>query len=150
MEFRDFSLLVSDTKVRGFVEGLERGELWASKCSSCGAVHYPPRSDCPDCFATEFEWVPVRGVGKLIAFTSVFVTPEHFTPDLCATAPFSRYAYSPLPVGIVEMEGGLRVMGWILGVPSESLQVGMQLAPRPELLADGRATVLLEMKKAEG
>lgn len=148
MDFRDFSLLIRDTKVHGFVDGLERGELLASKCSSCGAIHYPPRSDCAKCFGTEFEWVPVHGVGRLISFTSVFVTPKHFTPDLCETAPFSAYAYQPAPVGIVEMENGLRVMGWIPGVKPESLHVGMRLAPRPEVLPDGRATVVL--KKAEG
>jgi uncharacterized OB-fold protein len=148
MEFRNFSLLIRDTKVHGFADGLERGELLASKCTSCGAVQYPPRSDCPRCFGTEFEWTPVRGVGKLISFTSVFVTPEHFTPDLCETAPFSAYGYQPAPVGILEMDDGLRVMGWILGVKLESLRVGMRLTPRPEVLPDGRATVVLQ--KAEG
>jgi uncharacterized OB-fold protein len=46
-------------------------------------------------------------------------------------------------VGIVEMEDGLRVMGWIPGVKVESLRVGMRLTPRPEVLPDGRATVVL-------
>jgi hypothetical protein len=148
MEFRDFSLLIRDTKVHGFVDGLERGELLASKCSSCGAIQYPPRSDCPRCFGTEFEWAPVRGVGRLVSFTSVSVTPEHFTPDFSETAPFSTYGYHPAPVGIVEMGDGLRVMGWIPGVKLESLRVGIRLAPRPEVLPNGRVTVVLE--KAEG
>ncbi|MDD5220833.1 MAG: Zn-ribbon domain-containing OB-fold protein [Candidatus Bipolaricaulis sp.] len=148
MEFRDFSLLVRDTKVREFVDGLARGELLASKCASCGAIEYPPRSDCPRCYGTEFAWTPIRGAGRLVSFTSVFVTPAHFTPDLCATAPFSAYAYNPAPVGIVELEGGLRVMGWILGVNLKSLRVGMRFAPRPEILPDGRATVVLQ--QAEG
>ena len=143
MEFRDFSLLIRDTKVHGFVDGLERGELLASKCSSCGAIQYPPRSDCSHCFGTEFEWVAVRGVGTLVSFTSVFVTPEHFTPDFSGSAPFSAYGYQPAPVGIVEMDDGLRVMGWVLGLKADSLRVGMRLAPRPEVLPDGRATVVL-------
>jgi hypothetical protein len=148
MEFRNFSLLIRDTKVHGFADGLERGELLASKCTSCGAVQYPPRSDCPRCFGTEFEWFPVHGVGKLVSFTSVFVTPDHFTPDLSKTAPFSSYGYQPAPVGIVEMEDGLRVMGWVLGLKLDSLRVGMRLSPRPEILPDGRATVVFV--KAEG
>jgi uncharacterized OB-fold protein len=148
MEFRDFSLLIKDTKVHGFVDGLKRGELLASRCSSCGAVQYPPQSDCSRCFGTEFEWVPVQGAGSLVSFTLVLVTPEHFTPDFSKTAPFSTYGYEPAPVGIVEMPDGLRVMGWIPGMKVESLRVGMRLAPCPEVLPDGRLTVVL--KKAEG
>jgi len=148
MEFRDFSLLIRNTKVHGFVAGLERGELLASKCTSCGALQYPPRSDCSRCLGSTFEWVPVTGAGKLVSFTTVYVTPDHFTPDFSETAPFSCYAYQPVPVGIVEMKSGLRVMGWIPGVAADALKVGMSLAPRPEVLPDGRATVVLA--KAEG
>jgi len=150
MEFRDFSLLVRDTKVRGFVEGLERGELLASKCTSCGAVQYPPRSDCPRCFGTTFEWAPVQGSGTLLSFTSVYVAPQHFAPDLCGRAPFSNYMYNPAPVGIIEMADGLHVMGWIVGAPLASLKVGMRLVPRAEVLDDGRATVVLGPEKRGG
>ncbi|MEW5826915.1 MAG: Zn-ribbon domain-containing OB-fold protein [Candidatus Bipolaricaulota bacterium] len=143
MQFRDFSLQIQDTKVHGFVDGLGRGEILASKCSSCGVLQYPPRSDCPHCLGSAFEWVPVSGEGRLISFTSIYVTPKHFTPDLSRTAPFSAYSYQPRPVGIVEMKNGLRVTGWILGVPADALRVGMSLMPRAEILPDGRATVVL-------
>lgn len=148
MAFCDFSLLVRDTKVAGFVEGLLRGELLASRCAGCGALAYPPRSDCSHCYGSTFEWVRLDGVGRLVTFTSVYVTPQHFTPDFGRTAPFSSYRYCPAPVGIVELENGLRVMGWILGAAKEELHVGMQLSPRPEVLPDGRATVVL--RPAEG
>jgi len=144
MTFRDFSLLVRDTKVDGFVEGLLRGELLASRCTGCGALAYPPRSDCPRCYNSTFEWVQITGAGRLVSFTSVFVTPRHFTPDLGNTAPFSAYRYCPAPVGIIELENGLRVMGWILGAAEAELEVGMRLSPQPEVLPDGRATVVLK------
>jgi len=143
MEFRDFSLLVRDTKVRAFVDGLERGELRASKCTGCGAVHFPPRSDCPACFGGEFEWVTVTGAGTLVSYTLICVPPRHFAPDLSGRAPFSTYTYAPAAVGIVEMKNGLRVMGWICGVPPQDLRVGLELTPRPEVLKDGRATISL-------
>ncbi|MBP7726044.1 MAG: Zn-ribbon domain-containing OB-fold protein [Candidatus Bipolaricaulis sp.] len=143
MEFRDFSLLVQHTKVRGFTDGLERGELLASRCTTCGATSYPPRSDCPRCLGSEFEWVPITGKGRLLTHTAVFVTPRHFTPDLSQVAPFSSYAYRPAAVGIVEMANGLRVMGWIRGLAIEEIRIGMELEPRPEILPDGRATVTL-------
>ncbi len=143
MEFRDFSLLVQHTKVRGFVDGLERGELLASKCTRCGGVQFPPRSDCPDCLSEGFDWVSVNGSGRLLTYTSINVPPRHFAPDLSGRAPFSSYAYHPAPVGIVEMKSGLRVMGWICGVPAQDICVGMTLVPRPEILDDGRATIVL-------
>jgi len=149
MEFRDFSLLATDTKVAEFAEGLARGELLASKCSSCGELQYPPRSDCPKCYGDTFEWVPLLGAGTLVTHTTIFVAPEHFAPDLGKTAPFSRYSYKPLPVGLLELENGLRVMGWIRGVPEGSIQVGMKLVASPEVLDDGRATVVLEEEAEE-
>jgi uncharacterized OB-fold protein len=143
MEFRDFSLLIGHTKVKGFADGLERGELLASRCTGCGARSYPPRSDCPQCLGSEFAWVPVTGKGRLLTYTTVFVAPRHFTPDLSSAAPFSSFVCQPAPVGVVELEGGLRVMGWIRGVAPDEIRVGLELEPRPEVLPDGRATVTL-------
>ncbi len=143
MEFRDFSLLVQHTKVRGFADGLERGELLASKCAECGTVQFPPRSDCPDCLGEGFDWENVRGSGRLTTYTSINVPPRHFAPDLSGRAPFSSYTYHPAAVGIVEMENGLRVMGWIRGVPPQDIRVGITLVPRAEILDDGRATIVL-------
>ena len=143
MEFKDFSLLVRDTRVRGFAEGLEQGKLLGSRCKTCGLVQYPPRSDCPQCRSSEFEWMEITGQGRLLTYTSIHVTPDHFTPDLAGTAPFSAYRYVPAPVGIVEMENGLRVMGWIRGPATQATHVGMILSPRAEVLDDGRATVVL-------
>lgn len=149
MEFRDFSLLVRDTKVRGFVDGLERGEILAAKCLSCGKISFPPRSDCPMCSAGEFEWSIVSGVGKLVTYTFINVPPGHFAPDTSGRAPFSTYSYKPSAVGIVEMEDGLRVMGWIYGLASEALSVGMELSPSADILDDGRATISLRRVERE-
>jgi len=85
----------------------------------------------------------IAGQGRLLTYTSIRVTPDHFTPDLAGTAPFSTYRYVPAPVGIVEMESGLRITGWIRGPAAQAPHVGMLLAPRAEVLDDGRATVVL-------
>jgi len=147
MQFRDFSLLVRDTKVRGFADGLERGELRASRCTGCGTVQFPPRSDCPACLSGEFEWEAISGTGRLVTYTLIKVPPRHFAPDLSCRAPFSKYMYAPAAVGLIEMNDGLRVMGWVCGVAPQDLQVGMMLTPQPEVLDDGRATIVL---KSEG
>ena len=143
MAFQDFSLLVKDTKVSEFASGLERGVILATECKECGAVYYPPRYDCPRCFADQLAWVELKGEGRLLSFTSIFVPPKHFAPILSPVAPLSDYKYQPSPLGIVELENGARVMGWIPGIALESLQVGMRLAPKAEVLPDGRATIVL-------
>lgn len=143
MEFDAFSLLVKDTKVSEFASGLARGVILATECEKCGAVYYPPRHDCPRCFTDQLRRVELEGVGRLITFTAIFVPPQHFAPDLSARAPFSDYEYHPSPLGIVELESGVRVMGWIPGIAREALQVGMRLVPKPEVLPDGRATIVL-------
>jgi uncharacterized OB-fold protein len=143
MEFQDFSLLVKDTKVSEFASGLERGVILATECEECGAVYYPPRHDCPRCFADQLPWVELEGEGRLLSFTSIFVPPKHFAPALFPIAPLSNYEYHPSPLGIVELENGVRVMGWIPGINLEALRVGMRLAPKAEVLPDGRATVVL-------
>ena len=144
MEFKNFSLLVKHTKVGElFAAGLERGVILATRCKECGQIYYPPRSDCSHCLSDQMEWIELNGTGKLISFTAIFVPPEHFTPDLSNVAPFASYEYHPSPVGIIELENGIRVMGWIPGIPRHKLRVGMELAPRPEILPDGRATIIL-------
>lgn len=143
MEFKKFSLALAHTKVREFVAGLERGELWAARCVKCGAVYYPPRGDCPKCFSGELEWTALEGTGELVSYTTIYVPPEHFMPDLDKSAPFARFDYRPAPVGIVRLENGVQVMGWIVGI--EKLQVGMRLRPGVRLLPDGRVTIVLEL-----
>jgi uncharacterized OB-fold protein len=143
MEFQDFSLLVKDTKVSDFASGLERGVILGTECKKCGAVYYPPRHDCPRCFADQLSWVELEGEGRLLSFTSIFVPPKHFAPALFPIAPLSNYEYHPSPLGIVELENGARVMGWIPGITLEALRVGMRLTPKAEVLPDGRVTVVL-------
>ena len=36
----------AQTKVAAFVEYLEKGEVVASRCPTCGARYFPPRADC--------------------------------------------------------------------------------------------------------
>jgi len=141
MEFKRFSLSLEHTKVREFAAGLERGELRATRCPGCGRVYYPPRGDCPECFTDELEWIKLEGPGELISYTTIYVPPERFLPDLGKGAPFTKFDYQPAPVGIVRLENGVQVMGWLVGV--EDPRVGMQLRPKVQLLKDGRATIAL-------
>jgi len=57
--------------------------------------------------------------------------------------PFSSIAFEPTPIGILEVEGGLRVMGRIPKVDLKKIPVGMKMRASPQILPDGRITIVL-------
>jgi uncharacterized OB-fold protein len=141
MEFKDFSLSIQDAKVGEFAEGLAQGKILHTECRNCGGLYYPPRHDCPRCMKSNMEWKKIEGTGELVSFTLIHIPPEHFALNFGNQAPFSSYEYRPTPIGIVRLEGGLQVMGWI--PDPEDLQVGLRLRPEPRVLPDGRVTIVL-------
>jgi uncharacterized protein len=143
MEFRDFSLFVNQTKVGRFAEDLEGGEITATVCKGCGKKYYPPRADCSECMGNEMDWVPVEARGTLISYTIIYVPPDHFAVRQ-SSMPFSTIKFEPCPVGLLEVEDGLRVMGWIPKIDSKQLRTGIKLRALPQKLADGRVTIILE------
>jgi uncharacterized OB-fold protein len=46
---------------------LKEGKIMGLRCSSCGAVQFPPQGLCPDCGGDEPSWVPMGGRGRLIS-----------------------------------------------------------------------------------
>ncbi len=142
MEFRDFSLHINQTKVGRFVQELASGRIMATRCRVCTADFYPPRADCPRCMASDMDWIPIKGRGRLATFTLIYVPPEHFASK--PLMPFSSITFRPCPIGLLEVEDGLRIMGWIPNVAPENLQVGMALQATPHILTDGTVTIILE------
>ncbi len=72
--------------------------LEASFCGKCRKQFVPVRIHCSTCRGRT-ERIYLDGRGKLKTFTTLYVTPDGFTP--------------PLVLGICELEGGLRVLGEI-------------------------------------
>lgn len=143
MEFKDFSRNLNQTKVARFVEELATGKIMATVCMKCGAKYYPPRADCSACMESSMEWRPIEGMGHLVTYTRIHVPPEHFSirqPRM----PFSSIQFEPCPVGLVEMEEGLRIMGWMPKIDSRNIRIGMKLRCFPHILPDGKATIILE------
>ena len=101
--------------IEQFYKFLQQGKLMAGKCVKCGKVHLPPRPLCSNCYSTEFNWVQVSGKGKLITYTVINIAPHQFQ------------ALTPYAVGIVEMEGGLKIPGMIQDIRQERLKIGMEL-----------------------
>ncbi len=143
MEFKNFALAISQTKVARFADDLAAGKIMSTSCKKCGKKYYPPRADCSACMNSEMEWSPLNGEGKLVTFTKIYVPPEHFAIRQ-PLMPFSSVQFEPCPVGIIEVEGGLRIMGWMPKIDLKKIKIGMKLKAVPQVLLDGKVTIVLE------
>ncbi len=143
MEFKDFSLFLNQTKVSRFVNDLAAGRIMSTLCKRCQRQFYPPQADCPSCLESDMEWKELLPEGILRTFTRIHVPPEHFAvrPPLM---PFSSIQFEPCPIGILQLENGLTLMGWIPKMDVKKLQVGMRMRAAPFTLPDGKITVILE------
>jgi len=119
-----------------FDQFLSEGKLMASRCTSCGAVHLPPRAICPTCFGESLTWIETTGRGALAAYTAIAIGPAAMQ-----TAGYTRE--NPYVSGLVTLEEGPTISALILGVDArhpESIRIGQPLVAGYEPI--GGRTVL--------
>ncbi len=143
MDFKNFSISIGQTKVARFADELAAGRIMATFCKKCGKKYYPPQADCSVCMGSEMEWKPIGGEGTLLTFTKIYVPPEHFATRQ-PMMPFSSIQFEPCPVGVLAVEEGFRIMGWMPKIDPKRIQVGMKLKALPQTLPDGKVTIVLE------
>ncbi|MFQ5987064.1 MAG: Zn-ribbon domain-containing OB-fold protein [Thermoplasmata archaeon] len=92
-----------------------------AKCARCGRLAFPSHAICPNCRGSEFEEHELTE-GVVVSNTVLRVPPPGLTP--------------PVPIAIVEFEGGVRALGQL----TESAEVGTQVVPEWGFLreAEGR------------
>lgn len=107
----------------------ERGEpfLLGGECPRCGRVQFPVASTCPACGADGVQTVRLPGHGTLWGWTAVTAPP----PGYLGGVPFG--------FGVVELEGGLRVISRLEEPDPARLTFGMpmrlvlaELGPDPD------------------
>lgn len=97
-----------------FWEAAKAGRLDLPWCLDCGKPHLPPGPVCPFCFSDRLEWRRASGRGKVSTFTVVHkMWFEAFAADV------------PYNVAQVELDEGPRLTTRIVGMPNESLKVGL-------------------------
>ena len=101
--------------VSSFYKFVSEKRLMAAKCNKCGAVLLPPKPMCTKCLSTNLKWVELKGDGKLLSYTVIYIAPEQFQ------------SMTPYAVGIVELQNGLRLPGMIRDVKPEEIKIGMDL-----------------------
>jgi uncharacterized protein len=119
-----------------FNQYLLEGKLMASRCADCGDLGLPPRAVCSECHGTNMEWMETKGVGKLDAFTVVYIAPTFMIEQ-----GYGRD--KPYVSGIVELDEGVKISARILGVDPlkpENIQVGAPL--EISILNDGEKAYL--------
>ena len=123
---------------RSWRESPQRYRREAAQCSACSKILYPPRLVCPACGGREFADVVLPRTGKILTFTVVRVPPAGFTEQ------------TPLPIALVELDNGVRVMAQIGDVADpDALEIGMPVRLEFRRISwDGQAGVIFYGHKA--
>lgn len=122
----------SQTRVSKFVEYLEAGKIYGTKCLECGLIQFPPRAYCLKCLSSSFEWTLLSGDCTLITFTKVEAAPASFKEQV------------PYFLGLAQFCEGPKVFAWIdRRIPEENLKAGIKLKLRPSKLENGNFSYLL-------
>jgi uncharacterized protein len=95
-------------------EGARAHKLLIQRCASCGTLRHPPLPACAVCQSLEWDAVEASGRGVLYSFVVV-----HY-PQVAA------FDY-PLPIGLVELEEGTRLVANLDGFDPGELKIGQPL-----------------------
>jgi uncharacterized OB-fold protein len=80
-----------------FVDG-DPPALLGSRCTTCGAHHFPRHDTCPYCAAEDPEPTELSATGALWAWTAVTAPPPGYVGEI------------PYGMGVVELPEGIRVI----------------------------------------
>ncbi len=95
-------------------EGAQAHRLLIQRCASCGTLRHPPLPACGVCGSLDWDTVESSGRGTLYSYVVV-----HY-PQVPA------FEY-PLPIGLIELEEGTRVVANLAEVALGEIEVGMAL-----------------------
>lgn len=100
-------------------EGIAAGELRIQRCKECGTLRHPPRPMCGKCQSIAWDWIVSKGAGAVYSF----VVLHH--------PPVPGYDY-PLPVALVDLDEGTRIVANVAGCAPGEIRIGMRVQARIE------------------
>lgn len=89
--------------------------LQATRCSSCRALHFPPRSRCHLCGSDDPNELQLSGQGHVLSFTRVFQPARGF-----------RDAAGEV-TALIELREGLRLIAQLTDVNPEEVEPGLEV-----------------------
>jgi uncharacterized OB-fold protein/acyl dehydratase len=104
-------------------EGVAAGELRIQRCQDCGTLRHPPRPMCGQCQSLAWDWVVSKGAGAVHSY----VVLHH--------PPVPGYDY-PLPVALIDLDEGTRIVANVVGCAPGAIRVGMRVQARIEAADD--------------
>ncbi len=116
------------TKVADFAAHLKDGRLMGSVCKRCGHTTFPPRADCAECMAEEFEFREYSGRGTVHTHTRIDAAPTGFEDVV------------PYTIAVVDLEEGGRLLAWVgETIPADALQIGLEVQVVPRMFEESEA-----------
>jgi len=122
-----------------YFDAAAKGELRLQRCPRHGVFFYP-RSVCPVCWGTDWEWEVLSGRGAIHSFTIDRVGHE---PGLASGVPFC--------IALVDLAEGARVPANIVECPVEGVRVGLPVEAVFERVtaAGGEEVALLRFRPSD-
>ena len=114
--------------LKGFFDGVRQGTLTGIRCVKCGAMAIPPREYCAACGHHGWEPVPLSGQGTVASYTIIRVAPARHAPD------------APYAVAVVRLREGVSLLGRLVDVPLDAVQIGLPVRFRP-LIRNGETAI---------
>ena len=94
---------------------------------------FPPKMDCTRCRSSEVEWIEIKEIGKLNAFTTVHYGPAGFEGKV------------PYTLAVVEFPNGIKIFGEIdKRIPDNDIKMGMNLKAVPVKISENRISYQFE------
>ena len=93
-------------------DGAREHRLLIQRCASCGVLRHPPRPRCDRCGSYEWNVVDATGRGTVYSYV------VNHQPQLPA------FDY-PLPIALVELEEGTRLVADLVGIEPDEIRIGM-------------------------
>jgi len=95
-------------------EAVDRGELRIQRCAECGELRHPPRPMCPHCQSLRWDSIVSTGKGVVHSYTIL----HH--------PPVPGYDF-PLPVAVIDLEEGTRIVSNVVGCEPDEVHIGMRV-----------------------
>jgi acetyl-CoA acetyltransferase/uncharacterized OB-fold protein len=99
----------------GLFAGGDDAHLLGGRCDACGQLHFPAQTTCPYCGADECAVQGLSRDGRLVLFTAVVNRPPGYRGPM------------PFGFGIVELAGGVRVIGRLSEADLAALRPGLPM-----------------------
>ena len=104
-------------------DGIAAGELRIQRCKSCQTLRHPPRPMCGNCQSIEWDWVISKGAGTVYSYVVM-----HYPP-------IPGYDF-PLPVALIDLDEGTRLVANVTGCKPSDVHVGMRVQAKIEAADD--------------